>query len=121
MRKVVVLGASPNEQRYSNQAVIRFKQKGYKVLPIGIKNGVIDGVDIITDLNQIENESVDLISLYISPKNQEEWIDVIINLRPQKVIFNPETENQELVQKLKAKGIESEYACSLVLLSTGLL
>ena len=36
-----------------------------------------------------------------------------------RVIFNPGTENGELEAALRAAGIESEEACTLVLLRTG--
>jgi uncharacterized protein len=40
-------------------------------------------------------------------------------LKPKRIIFNPGTENGELMKMAKEKGIESEIACTLVLLSIG--
>ncbi|NOR88577.1 MAG: CoA-binding protein, partial [Bacteroidales bacterium] len=44
--------------------------------------------------------------------------DYIINLQPERIIFNPGTENSEFMQMAQKKGIEVEEACTLVLLST---
>jgi len=40
-------------------------------------------------------------------------------LKPKRIIFNPGTENNELVELAREKGIETEYACTLVMLSIG--
>ncbi|MEN8835195.1 MAG: CoA-binding protein, partial [Polaribacter sp.] len=39
-------------------------------------------------------------------------------LKPKRVIFNPGTENLEFIKLLNKNNIESEIACTLVLLST---
>jgi hypothetical protein len=64
-------------------------------------------------------EKIDTVTLYVGPKNQPEYYDYIIGLNPNRVIFNPGTENPEFIQKLKATGIYPEVACTLVLLATG--
>ncbi len=46
MKKTVVLGASPNIERYSNMAVRRLKKHGFEAIPVGIKSGEIDGLTI---------------------------------------------------------------------------
>jgi len=40
-------------------------------------------------------------------------------LKPGRVIFNPGTENSELVERLEGNDILVEEACTLVLLRTG--
>ena len=62
-------------------------------------------------------KDVDTITLYLNPKRQEEFYDYIVGLKPNRVIFNPGTENTELMEILEENNIESEIACTLVLLS----
>jgi hypothetical protein len=45
--------------------------------------------------------------------------DYILSLQPKRIIFNPGTENYEFALKAMSKGIETEEACTLVMLSTG--
>jgi len=45
--------------------------------------------------------------------------DYILNTHPFLIIFNPGTENSELRRMANERGIETEYACTLVLLSIG--
>ena len=67
---------------------------------------------------QIAYKNIDTVTLYLNPKRQEEYYDYIISLQPRRVIFNPGTENMEFIKLLKNNQIESEIACTLVLLST---
>ena len=46
-------------------------------------------------------------------------LDSLIEATPRRVIFNPGRECPEAKEKLEAAGIETEEACTLVLLRTG--
>ncbi|NCB09919.1 MAG: CoA-binding protein, partial [Bacteroidia bacterium] len=57
--------------------------------------------------------------MYVGPGNQPEYSDSLLKLKPDRVIFNPGTENFELMERLELAGIETIEACTLVMLSTG--
>jgi predicted CoA-binding protein len=113
----LVLGASPKSDRYSNMAVNNLKLHNHSVIALGNTKGMINGTEITTDFLPYQN--IHTVTLYISPKNQSEYYDYIISLKPERVIFNPGTENTEFYQILKEKKIEYLEACTLVMLSTG--
>ncbi|MEM1328842.1 MAG: CoA-binding protein [Bacteroidota bacterium] len=117
MSKTVVLGASTNPARVSYSAVHRLKNHGEEVIPIGIKKGSVADIDIINERPELED--VDTITLYLNPQRQEAYYDYILSLQPRRIIFNPGTENPTLVKKAKERGIDTEYACTLVMLATG--
>ncbi len=117
MKKTIVLGASPNPSRYSYRAVNRLISDGYEAVPIGVKKGQIDGIEIITEMPFVRN--VHTITLYLNPARQEPHYDYILGLNPERIIFNPGTENPELMRLATEKGIEVEVACTLVLLAVG--
>jgi len=112
----LVIGASTNPNRYSNIAIKRLIDKKVKVVALGLKKGTVLGVTI--DDKKKDYKNIDTVTLYISPERQEEYYSYIIDLQPRRVIFNPGTENTNFVKLLKEKNIESEIACTLVLLST---
>lgn len=114
--KTLVIGASTNPNRYSNIAIKRLIDKGLPVLALGLRKGKVLDVDI--DDEKLAYKNVDTVTLYLNPKRQEEYYDYIVSLQPRRVIFNPGTENMEFVKLLKNNQIESEIACTLVLLST---
>jgi hypothetical protein len=55
----------------------------------------------------------------MNPNRQKAFYSDIVNLSPERVIFNPGTENPELYAILRKAGIEVLVACTLVLLATG--
>jgi predicted CoA-binding protein len=115
-KPTVVVGASPNRERYSHIAVQRLRQAGHPVVAVGLRPGTISDVSIHTD--RPVPERVDTVSLYVGPTHQDVWMDYILSLHPRRVIFNPGTENTPAETQLQAAGIETERACTLVLLST---
>lgn len=116
-KKTVVLGASENPSRYSFLAINRLKAYGHEVVAIGNKTGAIDDTPIITGQPVVAD--VNTVTLYLNPKLQQQYYDYIFSLHPERIIFNPGTENEELEAMAKERGIESMEACTLVLLSTG--
>ncbi|PWG06398.1 CoA-binding protein [Polaribacter aquimarinus] len=112
----LVLGASLKEVRYSNIAIRRLRSKEIPVVAVGFRTGAVADVKIETEKIQFQN--IETVTLYLNPKRQVEYYHYIINLKPRRVIFNPGTENFEFIKLLKENGIESEVACTLVLLST---
>ena len=114
-KPTVVIGASPNTDRYSYKATISLQQHNHTVYPIGIRNGKINDLDIITNKRTLEN--IDTVTLYVGPDNQPAWFDYIFSLNPKRIIFNPGTENPEFEALAISKGIEVLDACTLVLLS----
>ena len=114
-KPTVVIGASPNTERYSYKATLSLQKNGHTVFPVGIQNGDINGLSILTDKPALEN--IDTVSLYVSPANQPFWYDYILSLNPKRILFNPGTENPEFEKMATDKGIQIEEACTLVLLS----
>ncbi|MFH2047018.1 MAG: CoA-binding protein [Pseudomonadota bacterium] len=116
--KVVVLGASPKEERYSNQAVHLLAEYGHQVIPVNPAFDNIGGLPTAHKLSDI-NDKIDTITLYVNEKVSASQKDDILALKPKRVIFNPGAENPSLRESLKEKGIITEEACTLVMLRTG--
>lgn len=112
-----MLGASPNPARYSYTAVRSLKGFGHQPVPIGIKKGSIEGIEILNGTPPIE--AVDTVTLYLNAENQKQYYDYILSLKPRRIIFNPGAENPELSKIAEAQGIETLEACTLVMLSIG--
>lgn len=117
MKKTLVLGASDNPARYSFRAVHMLKNHGHEVLPVGIRKGEVAGMNIHTDRPQATD--IDTVTLYVGPQNQPAWYDYILDLKPRRILFNPGTENPEFERMAHERGIQTEEACTLVLLSIG--
>ncbi len=116
MRKTLVIGASEKPERYAFKAITSLVEHGHPVVALGGKSGEVAGVSF--NAEKILFSDIDTITLYIGPPNQIPYYEYLEQLNPKRVIFNPGTENDELQERLKAKGIEVEVACTLVLLAS---
>ena len=84
---------------------------------MGVRHGDIGGIEILEGKPAVEG--VDTVTLYIGPARQPEYYDYIFSLEPQRIIFNPGTENPELAKLAQERGIETVEGCTLVMLSIG--
>ena len=115
---VVVLGASPKPERYSNQAVRTLVEHGHQVIPVHPMLKKIAGIPAVPSLTHIDG-AVNTLTLYVGPKRGKELLQEMIDLQPDRVIMNPGTESDEIEDHLAGKGIAVLRACTLVMLRTG--
>ncbi len=115
-KKTLVVGASPNPERYSYKAVERLRQNGHPVYAFGFREGTIADVTMSTAW---PTEGFDTVTLYLNPQRQQQYYERILALRPKRVLFSPGTENPPFERQLSESGIVAEEVCTLVLLSIG--
>ncbi len=117
LKKTVVVGASPDSNRYSYRAVTSLRRMGHEVTAVGLQEGKIGDLAIQTELVPVDK--VDTVTLYVHPRNQGHWKEYIKSLKPKRVVFNPGTENPDFQRELENEGIDAEESCTLVMLSVG--
>lgn len=117
MKKTLVLGASPDPSRYSNVAVRMLKRYNHPVVAVGKEGGEIDHTKIDTGLPEVAD--VDTVTLYINKIKLPTLADYIFSLKPKRIIFNPGTENLQVMKDAEKHGIEVIRGCTLVMLSIG--
>jgi predicted CoA-binding protein len=119
MEKItLVLGASPNPERYSLKAVRTLQSKNIPVIAIGRRDIDTDNLRIRKGLPD-DIGPVHTVTLYLNAENQKEYYDYILSLHPRRVIFNPGTANSEFADMLKKENIEVVSDCMLVMLACG--
>ncbi|MEX0314482.1 MAG: CoA-binding protein [Allomuricauda sp.] len=117
MAGTLVFGASLNPSRYSNLAIHRLVESQKETVAFGVREGTVSGIQIKNNLDDFQN--IHTITLYLNPNRQKEFYNKILDLKPERVIFNPGTENPEFALILQEADIKVENACTLVLLATG--
>ncbi len=115
---VLLIGASDKEDRYSNIAFCRLKEKGHNVIPVHKRIKQISGVPVRSDLSDIK-ENIDTVTLYVNKDISSSMADDILKLKPKRIIFNPGAENYDLRDKAEAQGIKTIFACTIVMVATG--
>ncbi len=118
-KKTLVLGASSHDTRYSNMAVKMLTENNVPVLPVGrIVGQEVAGWTIQKDWDAALKD-IHTISMYLSAINQEQYVEKILETMPERIIFNPGAENENLALRADEAGIEVLEACTLVMLRTG--
>ena len=117
-KKTLVLGASETEWRYSHKAVHALLNHQIPVVAVGKRQGKIKSVSIERDFPAFD-ENIHTVTMYLNVQNQEQYRSDILKLKPQRVIFNPGSENADFARELKNANLEVVNACTLVMLSVG--
>ena len=114
---VMIIGASKKEERYSNKAMKLLREHGYEVVLFHPKLREIEGQKVFNSLEDCP--PVDTITVYVNPITMGKMKEKVANLQPKRMIFNPGTEDQELIAYFQNRGIQTVQACTLVMLKTG--
>jgi uncharacterized protein len=117
MKTTLIIGASTNPDRYSYKAAHLLKKYDHAIVNYGIRAGDLAGEQINTT-KEIPQQKIDTVTMYVSVANQADWYDFILALKPNRVIFNPGTENNDFYTLLQKHNINYEEACTLVLLNS---
>lgn len=116
LKPTLILGATTNPNRYAYIAAQRLTAHGHQIIPVGIKQGELAGQTILNGKPDVPE--VDTVTLYVGPRHQPEYYDWLMRVAPRRIIFNPGTENGELMKLARAQGIDVVSACTLVMLAT---
>lgn len=107
--KVLVFGYSESPDRYSNMAAQLLTEYNHEVVTINPRQD--------SELPRI-NTTYDTLTLYVNPQVGDKFADILVKSKPKRVIFNPGTENSNLIKKFEAIGTEVVIGCTLVMLRT---
>jgi uncharacterized protein len=117
---IIILGFSTNPGRYSN--ILYHKLRGGEI-PFYLVNERYQNLrspKVYGSLAQLPT-SLHTLSIYVNPEISTSMQSQILAIAPQRVIFNPGSENLSLAKSLESKGIQVLHACSIVLFQTGQL
>lgn len=117
MKPTLILGASPQPDRYSYIAAGMLQSYGHSVFAFGRRKGETGGgLPILVNQSDVPDSHIDTITMYMNAEVQKSYYPWILQLHPKRVIFNPGAENPELAQMLRERDIEPLEACTLVML-----
>ena len=82
MPSVAIVGASNKPERYSHQAILRYRQRGYTVWPVHPAGGTIAGLPVSRDLTTLPGRP-DIVCMYVNPTAGLARLDLIVACNPQ--------------------------------------
>lgn len=119
-KPTLIAGFSPRPGRYSLMAYEALKRNGHTVYLMNNRGGSFEGHSIFRFCpDTLKPGDVHTITLYMRAIHQQNYYECFLNLKPQRIIFNPGTENPVLRELCVHHGVEPLEGCTLVMLSTG--
>ncbi len=115
---VAIIGASHKPQRYAYQAQELLMQHQHRVFPVSGNGREILGVPGFRSIADIQ-QPIDTVTLYLNAERHQAIKQDMLSVMPRRIIFNPGTESDQLMQEYAALGIETLEACTLVMIRTG--
>lgn len=116
LKNWAVLGASTKEESYGRRITEKLAGEGYTVIPVSPKYPSVAGVTCVKSLTDYEGP-VDVVDFVVNPTIGIELLDDVIAKGVKKILLQPGSESDALIEKAKAAGIEVLESCVLVLLS----
>jgi uncharacterized protein len=115
---VVVLGATPKEDRYACKAMQLLLAHGYDAVPVNPAFDQVLGRKCYAQITDVPGP-IDTVTLYLGAARSTPLIPQILAAKPRRILFNPGAENPELSRQASAAGIATVEGCTLVMLHGG--
>lgn len=110
---VAVLGASTDRSKFGNKSVRAHAAAGYRVYPVNLSGGEIEGHAAYRTLAEVPGE-LDRISVYLPPAVTRTLLDEIAERGAAEVWFNPGSADGSVREAAAGRGIPVRDGCSIV-------
>jgi hypothetical protein len=112
-KTIAIIGASTDRSKYGNKGVRAFHDGGWTVYPVNPKAQQVEGLPAYASIDDVP-DPIDRVSMYVPPAVGKTLLDAIAAKQPGELFFNPGSEDAELLESARAKGLIVVAACSIV-------
>ncbi len=109
---IAIVGASRDRERFSNKAVRAYRDAGWGVFPVNLKDEEVEGLECFSSIKDIPDD-LDAVSFYVKPDIGVSVADDVIEKGVKTAYLNPGADADELAAKLKDGGVTPLRVCSI--------
>ena len=113
MKTVAVIGASNDHAKFGNKAVRAFRQQGYTIYPVNLKETEIEGLSVYRSIRDVPVRP-QMVSVYLPPPVLFKILPDIAARGCDELWLNPGTESDEVLAEAERLGLNVIQACSIV-------
>jgi uncharacterized protein len=113
MKTIAILGASNDRQKYGNKAVRAYRQQGFAVYPVNLKEPEIEGLPAFKSIREVPVRP-QLVSVYLPPPLLLQVLPDIAAKGCDELWLNPGTESEAVLAEAQRLGLKVIQACSIV-------
>ena len=112
-KTVAVVGASRTRTKFGNKAVRAFRAAGWRVFPVNLRSGEIEGLTVYERLADVPTD-LDRISVYLPPERTRAILPEIAAKGAVEVWLNPGSATPTVEAEARATGLVIRPGCSIV-------
>jgi hypothetical protein len=113
MKTIAIIGASSDRAKYGNKAVRAFREQGYAVYPVNIRETEIEGLPAFKSIGEVPVRP-QMISVYLPPEILLKILPDIAARGCDELWLNPGTESDEILAEAEKLGLKVIQACSIL-------
>lgn len=119
MKRVAIIGASTNREKYGNRAVRAYQAEGYEVYPVHPSAESIEGLKAYPSVRELPVRP-DRVSVYLRPEVVLGLLPEIVERGCDELWLNPGAESEAVVAEAERLGLTVIQACSISALGSDL-
>lgn len=113
MKRVAIIGASNDRNKYGNRAVRAYARQGYEVYPVNPRESQIEGIKAYASVRDVP-ERPERVSIYLPPEVTIGLLGEIAERGCDEMWLNPGAESEQVVAEAEKLGLKVIQACSIV-------
>lgn len=112
-KRIAIVGASTNPNKFGNKAVRAYLKQDYRVFPVTPNAESVEGLKAYPTILDIPGD-VDIVSLYLPPSVGVTILGEIAEKGVKTLFLNPGAESDELLERATSLGLNAVVACSIL-------
>ncbi len=104
-KRIAVIGASRNREKYGNKIVRDLLTKGYEVYPVNVNADDIEGLKCVKSLEELP-KNVELLVFVIPPDQGLQEVQKAVELGFNRFWFQPGAGSKDIENFLKSRDIQ---------------
>lgn len=112
-KSIIIVGASNDRSRFSNRAVRAYHDLGWIVYPVHPRETTVEGLACYATVSAIPAQAA-WMSLYVPAIAGLKVVEEAVAKGVREIYVNPGAGSPELVERIRALGMNPIEACSIV-------
>ena len=112
-KRVAVIGASSNRNKFGNKALRAFAHQGHTVIPINPNEREVEGFPTYASVLDVPGE-IDMATVYVPPDIGVSVMEELAKKGVPEVWLNPGADGDAVVARARELGLNAIQACSIL-------
>ncbi len=110
IRRIAVVGASANKEKYGYKVLKTLRERGYEVYPLNPKYEEIEGIKCYKSVEELP-KNVELLVFVLPPEKGVKILKRAIELGFRNFWFQPGAESKEIFEVIERHKVNGVFAC----------